>query len=867
MPQRSDHSSQYAFSCPLASGLHARPASHLADVVNEYAADCSLTNLRNGRVANGRSVLGIIAADIRQGDRCSVHFYGADAQAALGALRRFVETTLPHCDVPLAPIEGNNRRVAPPRLLQAAKATCIPGIPVSRGLGQGIVVVLKKMSLPTGVGARSESDPQKDLARITGAVNAVRQRIGEKLKYSLTPAGTAVLQADLAMAGDVLLLEKLREQVLAGKTAGQAVVEAGEFFIDLLGHSENEYIRQRSADIEEICLQLLEEVCETKPPAAIALTQPTVLVAETLAPQQLLELDLHWLKGLVIEHSAATSHAAILARSLGIPTLAGVRNARLVLTSGRDVVVDANRGFVVPQSSPAVLRFYERERETLNRRRALRTDEAGKTEHAGKQVNIEIGANAASGEELSVAFENGADGIGLFRTEMIFLGREDAPTEDEQFAIYSEAARSAGGRPVIIRTFDIGGDKRVPYLNLPHEDNPFLGYRGIRVYPEHREPLQSQLRAILRASAAGCIRIMAPMVTSLEELLQFKAEVARARQDLEGERVTFQGDLQIGMMVEVPSVAFSLRELCEEADFFSIGTNDLSQYFFAADRGNSKIASRFTVRHPAFLRFLKQVVDQIRQAGKWVGMCGEMAADLRNIPLLLGLGLNEISVPAAEVHDFKRAVAKVRNADCVGILERATACRQPSEVDRLLTERSHQPEPLLSDDLVLLESASLTKEEAIHEMVDAFYLAGRTEDRDLLEEALWAREAEYSTGLGHGFAIPHCKTDAVSANSICILRLNEPIDWDSIHGEKVRMVVLLALRQSEVANTHMQVFSSLARKLDDDEFRQHLLKFKTPQQVTGYLAEQLGVDSLVLNQGSLLPEGPSPPQIRWTTDR
>ena len=855
MSQKSDSSLQFVFSCPLASGLHARPASHLAEVANQFASECSITNLRNGRVANAKSVLGIIAADVRHGDRCTLHVSGPDVHTALTALRRFIETVLPQCDVPLAPI-ASSPRSKPPRILQTANATYVPGIPVSRGIGQGKVVILKRMTLPKVAGNPSAGDLQKELGRVEEAIGAVRHRIGEKLKYSLTPTGSAVLQADLAMAGDVLLLEKLREQVRLGKTAGQAVVETGEFFVDLLGHSENEYIRQRSADIEEICLQLLEEVSEISPPATIDLNEPSVLVAETLGPQQLLELDRRWLKGLVIEHSSATSHAAILARSLSIPTLAGVRNARLVLTSGREVVVDANRGFVVPQSSAAVRRFYEREQETLERRKKMRSREAEASARTADGRSIEVGANASSGEELSLAFENGADGIGLFRTEMIFLGREDAPTEDEQFAIYSEAARIAGTRPVIIRTFDIGGDKKVPYLNLPHEENPFLGYRGIRIYQEHRELLQSQLRAILRASAAGSVRIMDPMVTSLEELLQFKAEVARAKQHLAHHGLEFKGDVQIGMMIEVPSVAFILDELCKEADFFSIGTNDLSQYFFASDRGNARIAGRFTVQHPAFLRFLKQVVEQIRPSGKWVGMCGEMAADLRNAPLLLGLGLDEISVLAADVHDFKRAISRLRTADCVNIFDRAMACREASGVEELLAEQPHPPEPLLSEELVLLESTSRTKEEAIHEMVDAFYISSRTEDRDHLEEALWAREAEYSTGLGHGFAIPHCKTDAVTANSICILRLKEPIDWDSIHGEKVRMVVLLALRESEVANTHMQVFSSLARKLDDDDFRQHLLKFDKAEQLTIYLGEQLGFASSPLNLGPLLTERP-----------
>ena len=846
---------QFVFSCPLSSGLHARPASHLAEVANQFASECTLTNLRNGLVANFKSVLDIIAADIRHGDRCALHVSGPDEHAAHAALRRFVEEVLPQCDVPLAGMAPSGRSNKTPRPLQAAKVTCIFGAPVSRGIGHGQVVILKRMTLPSNVGTETGSDPPQELRRIEEAVAAVRHRISEKLKYSLTPTGIAVLQADLAMAGNVFLVKKLTEQVLQGKSAGQAVVETGEFFIDLLGHSENEYIRQRSADIEEICLQLLEEVCGTSPEATVELCEPSVLVAETLAPQQLLELDRRWLKGIVLEHSGATSHAAILARSLGIPTIAGVRNARLVLTSGCEVVVDANRGLVVPQFSPAVRRFYEREQKTLERRKESWPRHVNKSAITADGKRVEVAANASSGEELTLAFENGADGIGLFRTEMIFLGREEAPSEEEQFAIYSEAARSASGRPVIIRTFDIGGDKKVAYLNLPREENPFLGYRGVRIYDEHYELLQSQLRAILRASAAGCVQIMAPMIASLEEIVQFKAAVAHAKHHLAQNSIAFQPDVKIGVMVEVPSVAFILDQLCEEVDFFSIGTNDLSQYFFAADRGNPKIASLFSVRHPGFLCFLEQLVEQIHRAGKWVGMCGEMAADVRNLPLLLGLGLDEISVPAAEVHDFKRVVAKLRSAECVNILDHAIACGQTTEVDDLLAaQQSHQPEPLLSDELVLLGSTSQTKEEVIQEMVDAFYISSRTDDRDLVEEALWAREAEYSTGLGHGFAIPHCKTDAVTTNSICILRLNEPINWDSIHGEQVRMVVLLALRQSETANTHMQVFSSLARKLDDDDFRQHLLKIETAEQVTTYLAEQLGLPSWLVNGNPVAAE-------------
>jgi phosphoenolpyruvate-protein phosphotransferase len=702
---------------------------------------------------------------------------------------------------------------------------------------------LRKLTLPDKLSLPPASDPQREMERITDAVAAVRRRIGEKLKHSPNAIGTAVLQADLAIAGDVFLVEKLTEQVRRGKSAGQAVVETGEYFIDLLGQSENEYIRQRSADIEEICLQLLEEIGgKNSISEAIELREPSVLVAETLAPQQLLELDRQWVKALVLEYSATLSHAAILARSLGIPTLAGVRNARSVLVPGREVVVDANRGFVVAEFSEPVRRFYQREEKTLERRRDARRNDAGKIAIAPDEKRMEVAANASSGEEASLAFENGADGIGLFRTEMLFLGREQPPSEQEQAAIFSAAARAGSGRPVIIRTLDVGGDKNVPYLRLPHEDNPFLGYRGVRIYAEHSELLQTQLRAILRASAVGRVQIMAPMISSVEEIVEFNAAVTRARQSLTEQGVAYDPGVAIGIMIEVPALAFSLDRLCAEVDFFSIGTNDLCQYFFAADRSNPRISSLFGTRHPAFLRFLRKIVQEIHEAGKWIGMCGEMAADLQNLPLLLGLGLDEISVPAAEVDDFRQALMQLRVADCSRLLERAASAATAADVNSLqLAQEVPQMRSLLSDALVLLESTSRTKEEVIQEMIDAFYVSHRTDDRRLLEEALWARESVYSTGLGYGFATPHCKTGAVSADSICVLRLREPINWDSVDGEQVRMVVLLALRDSEAANTHMQVFSSLARKLMNEDFRQQLLKLKTAHETTTYLAEQLGI--------------------------
>jgi fructose-specific PTS system IIA-like component len=296
-------------------------------------------------------------------------------------------------------------------------------------------------------------------------------------------------------------------------------------------------------------------------------------------------------------------------------------------------------------------------------------------------------------------------------------------------------------------------------------------------------------------------------------------------------------------MIEVPSAGFILDQLCTEADFFSLGTNDLNQYFLAADRNSPKIAELSNVLHPGFLRFLRQIVREIHEAGKWVGMCGEMAAEIRNLPLLLGLGLDEISLPAAGIPAVKRAISQLSAADCERVLADVIACRDKNYLEDLLekAQPSAAAQPLLSKELVLLGSESKNKEEAMQEMVDAFYIAGRTADRQRLEEALWSREAVYSTGLGYGFAAPHCKTEAVTADSIGVLKLRQPIDWGSVDSEPVNMIFLIAMREPQLANRHMQVFSRLARKLMNEEFRGHLLAVENAHDMATFLAQQLEI--------------------------
>jgi multiphosphoryl transfer protein len=830
----------FQFTCKLPNGLHARPASHLADIANGFASAGTLINLRNGVEADLKSVLAMIAADVRAGDECVVRIEGRDDATVFAYLQSFIERDLPECDEPLAAPAPPGSRHALPRGLQAAAPQCHFGIPVSRGIASGATVIVGGIAPPQSLDG--SGDPERENERLRRALAAVRTRMEALLLSRVSSTETAVLKAHLALLGDVSFHRDLFHRAGQGRTAGQAVSESGAHFSALLRRSDNLYIRERAIDIQEICLQLLDELYGNGfQPAPVQLREPSIVVAENLAPRQLLGLDHDFLKGVVLESAAVTSHVVILARSMSIPAVVGLPDAHVVLAGGQEVVLDAGRGVVVPLSAPGVRRFYEREEATERRRSRALAEFCAQCVRTTDGCSVEVGANIGSAAELEAAFRSGADGIGLFRTEMLFVGRDEPPSEGAQFEIYRRAVETAGDRPVVIRTLDIGGDKPLGYLNLRPEKNPFLGNRGVRLYAAHQELVSTQLRAILRASAYGRIQMMLPMISSVEEVVWFKGLLASVREELAAERTDFDPAMKLGAMIETPAAGFAVDGLAKELDFFSLGTNDLSQYFFAADRENADVVSLSNVRHPGFLRFLKQIVDDARKRGRPIGVCGDMSGHLANLPLLIGLHLDSLSVPAAELPAIKERISKLSAAWCDELLSQAIACGSVSEVHALLEscESLERPRPLLERDMVLLGASSEDKEEAIRDVVDALYISGRIEDRDRMEEALWAREAVYSTGLGHGFAVPHCKSDAVSSNSIGILKPKRPIEWNSLDGEPVRMVILLALRETGKNGSHMQVFSRLARKLMNEEFRERLLSADDPASLVSQLGQEL----------------------------
>ncbi|MBV9183626.1 MAG: phosphoenolpyruvate--protein phosphotransferase [Acidobacteria bacterium] len=839
----SSNPAELHFVCPLVHGLHARPASQLAEFVAGFVSEFYLTNPRSGAEANLKSPLAIIASDIREGDRCSVRVLGDDQEMAAAALREFIAQELANTDESEVTSPSDPSPLVLPRALQSPAVTRYSGVAVSPGIGKGKAVVVGRLSWSLPVNGKATEGSEKEQERVEHAIAMVRDRLKALLSRAMSPAETSVLKAHVSILEDISFEERLAGFVAGGQSAAQAVISTATFFVSLLEASESAYIRERAIDIKEICLRLLEEIdgC-TSDRAEVMLEEPSVVVAETLAPQQLLELERKWLSGLVLEYAGTTSHAVILARSLGIPTIVGVKDAPVRLTPGEQIVVDANRGLVVPNGSALVHRFYERQRQTQRERQRALSRYARAKAITTDGRRIEVDANICSGEESAAAFAQGAEAIGLFRTEFLFLGRDRAPSEEEQFTAYAQAAHGAKRR-ITIRTIDVGGDKPVPLLNLPAESNPYLGYRGMRVYQEHRDLFRSQLRAILRASALGRMQVMAPMVTTVEEVLWLKEQIAELQEDLERRSIAFDPLLPVGIMIEVPSVAFNLDQFSAEVDFFSIGTNDLNQYFMAVDRDNARVAKLASVRQPSFLRFLKHIVDAVERNGKWVGMCGEMASDVRNLPLLIGLGLHEISVPPPHIPALKRSISRFAFEECRQLLLEAIECARLDDVEQLLRNfPAREPvQPLFDPQLIILHSDSRTKEEAIRELIDSLYVASRTENPDRLEALVWAREQACTTGLGHGFAIPHCRTDAVVANSVAILKLSHPIEWSAVDEKPVSTVILLAVRESDTSNTHLQVLAKLARRLMNPRFREDVTRLSQSAELVAHLSRELEI--------------------------
>ncbi len=816
---------EFEFAFPLPQGLHARPAGLIQEKAETFAGDVAWENLRNGLAADAKSVLSLVSTDTQFRDPCRVSIGGAANEEALRALRALILDELPR-------IEAQAAEAAPalvddvPRILILERAVYFQGAPAGPGIVRGRIVVHDPAAALVEEPDGTVRSPREEIEAFLAAMEALDGDLRRRRDESPDGTERAVLAAHRAILRDRAFEAKVREILSGGRHgAAAAVTLAGRHYGDLLQASRSAYLRERMADIRDVTRQLTARIGGgAAPDPEIRLERPSILVAEDLPPSRFLALDRTMLRGLILEKAGVTSHTLILCRARGVPAMAGCPGILGKLRTGEEILLDGGRGLAVPAPSPKVGRYYEREEAAEQRRALLRRAKAGLPGRTADGRTIEIAANIGDPSELASAWAEGAEGVGLFRTELLLLGRQAPPDEEEQTALYSRLAAAAGGRPIIVRTFDIGGDKPLPFLALPAESNPFLGCRGVRLYEQYADLVSVQLRALLRAAAAGPLKIMVPMAAVADEIVRTKELLARARADLAAAGVPHRPDVELGMMIEVPSAALLVDRLADHVDFFSVGSNDLLQYVFAADRGNPAVRALNDPRHPAFLRLLQSVVDEAHARGRWVGICGEMAADVRLLPLLVGLGFDELSMAASSIPEVKARLRTLDGEACRALVRTAVRSSSGREVGEALEAfaAGRAREALITPALVNLRSGSRSKVEVLQELAALMEAADRAERRADIEAALWRREDTFSTGIGFGVAIPHCQTPAVRSASIGFLRFDEPIPWDLGTGQPVDMAVMLAVPAAGPSRESLKYLARLSRRLVHDEFRDGL---------------------------------------------
>lgn len=825
------------FSCTLPNGVHARPASHVETLCNRFTSAVIWHNRRNGREGNAKSALAIIGTDTLNGDMCQLLIEGADEEHARQTLTLWLRDEFPHCDAPLAQVEVQEALTLPESLTHL-NPTFFTARPVCSGCATGTLLALTALDLTTLEElppARSQEEEQTALDKgLSGLVKMLSLR-----QLDSDSTTSAILDAHRSLATDTALHQHLLEGITTGLSCAQAIIRSAQHFSETFANASSHYLQERVLDIRDVCYQLLQHIYgEACFPAPGQLTQPTICMADELTPGQFLELDKTLLKGLLLQNGGTTSHTVILARSFNIPTLVGVDLPALNQWKNKAIWLDGNAGIVVVEPTPAIARYYQQEVRTQN---ALRQQQSAWLEREARTadgVRLEVAANIAHAVEAQAAFGNGAEAVGLFRTEMLYMDRACAPSEDELYNIFCQALESASGRSIIVRTMDIGGDKPVDYLNIPAENNPFLGYRAVRIYEEYAGLFLTQLRAILRASAHGKLKVMIPMISSMEEILWVKEKLAEAKQQLRAAQVPFDEKIPLGIMLEVPSVMFIIDQCCEEIDFFSIGSNDLTQYLLAVDRDNAKVTRHYNSLNPAFLRALDFAVQAVHRQGKWIGLCGELGAKGSVLPLLVGLGLDEISMSGPAIAATKARLAQLDTRACRQLLNQAMSCRTSLEVEHLLAQfrMTQQDAPLIATNCISLGNDWQSKEEVLKGMTDNLLLAGRCRYPRKLEADLWAREAVFSTGLGFSFAIPHSKSEHIEQSTISVARLPAPVQWGE---EEAQFIIMLTLNKHAAGDQHMRIFSRLARRIMHPEFRNALVTAASPDAIASLLQQEL----------------------------
>ena len=566
----------------------------------------------------------------------------------------------------------------------------LQGIAASDGIAIAKVYTLTEPDLT--VTKVTVEDSEKEVSRLDDALAASIkdvELIKETALKNLGEEEAQVFDAHLMVLSDPELIGQVKDSITSNKVnAESALKEVTDMFISIFaGMEDNPYMQERAADIRDVSKRILAHLLGVKIPSPATIKDEVIIVAADLTPSDTAQLNRQYVKAFVTDIGGRTSHSAIMARSLEIPAIVGTKEVTSIAKDGDIIIVDGLSGDVFLNPSEEVVAEYRAKAEAFAAQQAEWEKLKDSKTYTKDGHQVELAANIGTPKDLEGVVNNGAEGVGLYRTEFLYMDSHEMPTEEDQFEAYKAVLEGMNGKPVVVRTMDIGGDKELPYLPLPHEMNPFLGYRAIRISLNEPEMFRTQLRALLRASVYGKLRIMFPMIATLNDFCGAKALLEEEKAKLIAEGVAVSDDIQVGIMIEIPAAAVLAHQFAKEVDFFSIGTNDLIQYTMAADRMNERVSYLYQPYNPSILTLIKHVIDSAHKEGKWAGMCGEMAGDQTAVPLLVGLGLDEFSMSASSVLKTRSLIAKLTLSDMQALADKAiNECATVQEVEALVEE-------------------------------------------------------------------------------------------------------------------------------------------------------------------------------------
>lgn len=566
----------------------------------------------------------------------------------------------------------------------------LKGIAASDGIAAAKAYMLVQPDL--SFSETSIDDPETEIKRLDDAVEASKSElelIKQKATENLGEEEAQVFEAHLTILADPELLGQIKDKIKNDKVNAEAALKSvTDMFIEMFeAMIDNAYMQERAGDIRDVTKRIMSHLLGVTLPNPALIQEEVVIVAHDLTPSDTAQLDRNYVKGFITDIGGRTSHSAIMSRTLEIPAVVGSGSATTDIQEGEMVIIDGINGDALVDPTDAELADYKQKAAEFAAQKEewARLKDAKSVSADGKEVLL--GANIGTPDDVLGANDNGAEAVGLFRSEFLYMNSNELPTEDEQYEAYKAALEGMSGKQVVARTMDIGGDKELPYLPLPEEQNPFLGYRAIRICLDRQDIFRTQLRALLRASKYGRLAIMFPMIATVQEFKDAKAIFEEEKANLVASGVEVSDDIQVGMMMEIPAAAMIADKLAKYADFFSIGTNDLIQYSMAADRGNERVSYLYQPYNPSILRLIKNIIDASHKEGKWTGMCGEMAGDQIAVPLLLGLGLDEFSMSATSILKTRSLIKKLDSKEMKELADKAVSdCETVDEVVSLVKE-------------------------------------------------------------------------------------------------------------------------------------------------------------------------------------